>query len=129
MAAIELSHLTKCFGAVAAVDDLSLQIKDKEFVALLGPSGCGKSTTMNLIAGIEPPTSGTIRFDEVDMRRFEPGRRGVGFVHRRTYHPGRQHEQLDRNALRGHDYAKIQLAHRHRDRRSRRPKTIRARVD
>jgi multiple sugar transport system ATP-binding protein len=80
MAAIELSHLTKCFGAVAAVDDLSLQIKDKEFVALLGPSGCGKSTTMNLIAGIEPPTSGTIRFDEVDMRRFEPGRRGVGFV-------------------------------------------------
>jgi multiple sugar transport system ATP-binding protein len=80
MAAIEIEGVTKRFGAMTAVDDLTLSIRDKEFVALLGPSGCGKSTTMNLISGIEQPTSGAIRFDGADMRQIEPGRRGVGFV-------------------------------------------------
>ncbi len=80
MAAIELDRVTKCFGKTAAVEELTLSIRDKEFVALLGPSGCGKSTTMNLISGIELPTSGSIRFDGADMRHVEPGRRGVGFV-------------------------------------------------
>ncbi len=80
MAAIELEHLTKRFGSLTAVDELSLSIQDKEFVALLGPSGCGKSTTMNMLSGIEQPTSGAIRFDGRDMSRVDAGRRGVGFV-------------------------------------------------
>ena len=49
-------------------------------MALLGPSGCGKSTTMNMIAGMEEPTSGRILFGERDMAGVPMGKRGVGFV-------------------------------------------------
>ena len=80
MAQIELRALTKKFGSLTAVDSLDLIIPDKSFVALLGPSGCGKTTTMNMIAGIESPTSGQILFDERDVRRVSPERRGIGFV-------------------------------------------------
>jgi multiple sugar transport system ATP-binding protein len=80
MASIELANLTKIFNGVRAVDDMSLQVRDNEFVALLGPSGCGKSTTMNMIAGIEQPTSGAIRFDGRDVANLPPNKRGVGFV-------------------------------------------------
>jgi multiple sugar transport system ATP-binding protein len=80
MAEILLRDLTKVFGGVTAVDRLSLTIADKEFVALLGPSGCGKTTTMNMIAGVENPTSGDIRFDGASVLHVAPERRGVGFV-------------------------------------------------
>jgi multiple sugar transport system ATP-binding protein len=80
MAAIDLTNLTKMFGSVRAVNSLTLSIPDKEFVALLGPSGCGKTTTMNMIAGIEQPTSGSICFNGVDVGDVPPGRRGIGFV-------------------------------------------------
>jgi multiple sugar transport system ATP-binding protein len=59
---------------------MDLRIDDGEFVALLGPSGCGKSTTMNMIAGMEDPTSGRIKFDDRDMAGVSMGKRGVGFV-------------------------------------------------
>jgi len=80
MASITLSGLTKRFGTFTAVDSLDLEIRDKEFVALLGPSGCGKSTTMNIIAGMEEPSEGTVRFGERDMAHVPMGSRGVGFV-------------------------------------------------
>ncbi len=80
MTAIDLVDLGKSFGAVAAVKALNLQVKDKEFVALLGPSGCGKTTTMNMIAGIERPTTGEIRFDGTEVSRLPPQRRNIGFV-------------------------------------------------
>ena len=80
MASIELIDLCKNFNSVVAVDKLSLAIKDNEFVALLGPSGCGKSTTMNMIAGIESPTSGEIRFDGRDISGQPANKRGIGFV-------------------------------------------------
>ena len=80
MAAIDLINLTKFFGSVKAVNDLTLTISDKEFVALLGPSGCGKTTTMNMISGIEQPTAGSINFNGVDVSHVPPGRRGIGFV-------------------------------------------------
>jgi len=80
MASIELANLTKVFNGVRAVDDVSLQVRDNEFVALLGPSGCGKSTMMNMIAGIEQPTRGAIRFDGRDVANLPPNKRGVGFV-------------------------------------------------
>jgi multiple sugar transport system ATP-binding protein len=80
MASIELIDLCKSFNSVVAVDKLSLAIKDNEFVALLGPSGCGKSTTMNMIAGIESPTSGKIRFDGRDISGLPANKRGIGFV-------------------------------------------------
>src|SRR3546814_7301996 len=61
MATVTLDHLVKSWGSVVAVDDLSLDIADEEFLVLLGPSGCGKTTTMRMIAGLEDPTSGEIR--------------------------------------------------------------------
>ena len=80
MAAIELINLTKNFGELVAVNNFTLEIKDKEFVALLGPSGCGKTTTMNLIAGIENPDGGEVRFDGKNVGSVPPRKRGVGFV-------------------------------------------------
>lgn len=80
MAAIELVHLTKSYGSVTAVRDLHLRIEHGEFVAILGPSGCGKSTTMNMIAGVDEPSAGEIRFNGRDVSHVPPGRRGVGFV-------------------------------------------------
>ncbi len=80
MTAIDLVGLGKTFGSVAAVRDLNLAVGDKQFVALLGPSGCGKTTTMNMIAGIETPTTGQILFDGVEVTRLPPQRRNIGFV-------------------------------------------------
>jgi multiple sugar transport system ATP-binding protein len=80
MTSIHLENLTKSFGAFQALKTMDLTIADGEFVALLGPSGCGKSTTMNMIAGMEQPTSGRILFDTRDMNGVSMGRRGVGFV-------------------------------------------------
>ncbi|MDH6268711.1 multiple sugar transport system ATP-binding protein [Rhizobium sp. SG_E_25_P2] len=80
MTSIHLKQLTKSFGAFQALKTMDLKIEDGEFVALLGPSGCGKSTTMNMIAGMEDPTSGSILFDDRDMNGVAMGRRGVGFV-------------------------------------------------
>jgi multiple sugar transport system ATP-binding protein len=80
MSAIHLENLVKKFGDFTALKTMDLEIADGEFVALLGPSGCGKTTTMNMIAGMEEPTSGRILFDTRDMARVPMGRRGVGFV-------------------------------------------------
>lgn len=80
MARIELDRLVKRFGKQVAVNELSLEIKDGEFVAILGPSGCGKTTTMNMISGLLKPDSGNIFFDGKLMNDVPPGKRGVGFM-------------------------------------------------
>ena len=80
MASIRLEHLTKDFGGLLAVNDVSLTMPDGEFIALLGPSGCGKTTTMNMIAGLERPTRGEIYFDDRPVSRLAVGGRNVGFV-------------------------------------------------
>lgn len=80
MSSIDLIGLGKSFNSVVAVKDLTLSVRDKEFVALLGPSGCGKTTTMNMIAGIETPSQGEIRFNGKDISRIAPNRRNIGFV-------------------------------------------------
>jgi len=80
MAEIRLEHLTKHFGDLKAVEDLNLVAEHGSFVALLGPSGCGKTTTMNMISGLERPTSGEIYFDDTAIKELEPGQRNVGFV-------------------------------------------------
>lgn len=85
---IILQNLTKEFpargkksaGSVMAVDDFSCQIPDGELMGLLGPSGCGKSTTLNLLCGLERPTSGKIFFGEEDVTNLSPELRGVGMV-------------------------------------------------
>ncbi len=80
MVSIRLEHIYKKFGNVVAVDDLNLDIKDGEFIALLGPSGCGKTTTLLMIAGIYRPTSGYIYFDDKVMNDVPPKDRNIGMV-------------------------------------------------
>lgn len=77
---IALERLTKKFGSVVGVDDISLDIDDGEFVAFLGPSGCGKTTTLLMIAGIYRPTAGVIRFDERIVNQVAPKDRNIGMV-------------------------------------------------
>ena len=66
MALLEIIEASKRFGAVAAVDRVSLSIERGEFFALLGPSGCGKTTLLRLIAGFETPDQGRIVIDNQD---------------------------------------------------------------
>ncbi len=80
MSSIRLQNIRKEFGAVVAVKELSLEFPDSKFAALLGPSGCGKTTTMNMISGLEAPTSGLVYFDDRRMNDVPPGERDVGFV-------------------------------------------------
>jgi multiple sugar transport system ATP-binding protein len=80
VASIRLENLRKEFGPVVALKELNLHLPDGKFAALLGPSGCGKTTTMNMIAGLEVPTRGSIYFDDRRMNDVPPGDRGIGFV-------------------------------------------------
>ena len=87
MAGIAIKGLTKSFGArekLAAVSDLSLDIKDNQFVTLLGPSGCGKTTTLRMIAGYIVPDAGTIHVDGKLLSSpagvVPPDARGMGMV-------------------------------------------------
>jgi inositol-phosphate transport system ATP-binding protein len=77
---IDIENLTKKFGEVFAVDDLSLDIKDGEFVAFLGPSGCGKTTTLLILAGIYKPSGGHVRFNGQVVNRMAPRDRNIGMV-------------------------------------------------
>ena len=77
---IALEHLTKKFGSVVGVDDISLDIQDGEFVAFLGPSGCGKTTTLLMVAGIYRPTAGIIRFGDRIVNQMAPKDRNIGMV-------------------------------------------------
>jgi spermidine/putrescine transport system ATP-binding protein len=77
---VRLDRVSKLFGDVAAVDDLSLDIETNEFFSLLGPSGCGKTTTLRMIGGFEDPTYGTIYLGEQDVTDLPPYRRDVNTV-------------------------------------------------
>ena len=77
---IRAAGLRKRFGAVEAVRDVSLEIREGEFFALLGPSGCGKTTVLRMLAGLEQPAAGTIFIDGRDMTGEPPNRRPVNMV-------------------------------------------------
>ena len=84
---VVLQNLTKRFpnrnkkgDDVIAVNDFNFEIPDGKLIGLLGPSGCGKSTTLNLICGLETPSSGKILFGDDDVTRLPPENRGVGLV-------------------------------------------------
>ena len=81
MAEVVLEHVTKTFpGNVRAVQDLSLTVKDGEFLVLVGPSGCGKSTALRCIAGLEEATAGEIRIHGRRVNDLEPRDRNVAMV-------------------------------------------------
>jgi len=78
---ISIKNVSKRFGSVVtAVDDVSLEIAEGEFFALLGPSGCGKTTLLRMLAGFEIPSEGTITIDKQDMGGVDPNRRPVNMV-------------------------------------------------
>ncbi len=77
---MRLEDVTKCFGDVLAVDAVSLDVADREFMVLLGPSGCGKSTLLRLIAGLEDVTSGDVYIGGRRVNDVEPKRRDVAMV-------------------------------------------------
>ncbi|MEF2074717.1 ABC transporter ATP-binding protein [Consotaella aegiceratis] len=80
MPLLELRDLTKFYGETAAVERFNLSVEKGEFVSLLGPSGCGKTTTLQMIAGFEKPTAGTIRLAERDLSLVPARQRGLGIV-------------------------------------------------
>jgi len=80
MARLEIDRVTKRYGDVHAVRDLSLDVADGEFVVLLGPSGCGKTTTLRVVAGFAEPTCGAVRLGDRDVTRLPPWKRNAGLV-------------------------------------------------
>jgi len=77
---LEISGVSKSFGRFPALSNVSLQAHDKEFLALLGPSGSGKTTLLRVLAGLERPDSGEVRFDGEDFLSIPVRRRKVGMV-------------------------------------------------
>jgi spermidine/putrescine transport system ATP-binding protein len=77
---LELQRVSKHFGDVRAVADITLRVRTGEFLSLLGPSGCGKTTCLRLVAGFETPTSGEIRLDGRSLANTPPYRRNVNTV-------------------------------------------------
>jgi iron(III) transport system ATP-binding protein len=77
---LRLNSLTRRFGDTVAVDALSLEVAEGEFLTLLGPSGCGKTTTLRMIAGFEHPTSGRVVIAGRDVTALKPQKREVGMV-------------------------------------------------
>jgi ABC-type Fe3+/spermidine/putrescine transport system ATPase subunit len=80
MPLLSIQNVSKRYGQIQAVADVSLDVERGEFFGLLGPSGCGKTTTLRMIAGLEEPDSGSIVFDGKDITGVSPERRGFGMV-------------------------------------------------
>src|SRR6188508_840651 len=80
MSRLRLERLSRRYGDFLAVDDVSLDVADGEFVTLLGPSGCGKTTTLRMVAGFIAPDGGSIFFDDRRMNDVPPHRRNTAMV-------------------------------------------------
>jgi multiple sugar transport system ATP-binding protein len=80
MSSVRFDSVTKSFGGVEVVKSLNLEIRDGEFFTFVGPSGCGKSTVLNMVAGLEPVTGGTIYFGSQAVNELSPRERDVAMV-------------------------------------------------
>lgn len=78
--AVELVDLTRSYGAVRALDGLTLRIEPGELVALLGPSGCGKTTALRILAGLDEADAGSVAIDGRDITRVPANKRDIGLV-------------------------------------------------
>ena len=101
---IRVEHVSKTFSAYPALNDVSLTMRDREFVALLGPSGSGKTTLLRILAGLEVPESGNIWFGKRDVTGDKPASRGIGFVFQHYALFG--HMTVERNIAFGLDVMK-----------------------
>ena len=116
MARIYFDNVTKRYGSVIAVDRLSLEIRDKEFVVLLGPSGCGKTTTLNMIAGLEELSEGDIHFDDQIVNFMPPHKRDVAMVFQSyALYPHKTVYENIAFGLRMRDYDRAEIDRRVRD--------------
>ena len=77
---IDLKHISKSYGSTKVLDDMSLYIRENEFLTLLGPSGCGKTTTLRIIGGFETPDEGQVFFDGKDITSLPPNKRQLNTV-------------------------------------------------
>ena len=80
MSAIEVKNLSKSWGDIDAVKNVSFSVTEESFTVLLGPSGCGKSTILKMLSGLENVTSGTIKIENKDVTEVEASKRGVSMV-------------------------------------------------
>jgi ABC-type sugar transport system ATPase subunit len=80
MSVVELEHVTVQRAGVTPLDDIGLEVADGELVGVVGPSGAGKTTLLRVIAGLDQPSSGSIRIDGVDVGAAAPSERGVSMV-------------------------------------------------
>ena len=80
MAKVRLEHVTKTYKGPPVVSDVSLEVKEGEFLVLLGPSGCGKTTTLRIVAGLESPTQGDIYIGDSIVNAVEPRDRDIAMV-------------------------------------------------
>ena len=80
MIGLEIKNVSKSFGDVAALEDVTLSVEDSELFFLLGPSGCGKTTLLRIIAGFYTPDSGSVVFHGDDLLSKPPEKRNIGMV-------------------------------------------------
>jgi putative spermidine/putrescine transport system ATP-binding protein len=80
MARLEIDRVSKRYGEVHAIREVTLDVADGEFVVLLGPSGCGKTTTLRVVAGFAEPTAGVVRLGARDVTQLPPWKRNAGLV-------------------------------------------------
>ena len=97
--AVGVVSLTRLIGGRRVVDDVTLEVRERELLTLVGPSGCGKSTLLRLIAGLEPPSSGAITLGGLDVTDVAPDRRRIGLVFQE--HALFQHMTVGRNVAFG----------------------------
>ena len=79
-ASVRLDKVSRRFGKVVVLDELSMELPQGKFITLLGPSGCGKTTTLNLIAGLDSPDSGSVFVGDRDITKVPPNERGMAIV-------------------------------------------------
>ena len=80
MATVSLKSIDKWFDSSQVLNNISLDIEDKEFVVFVGPSGCGKTTLLRIVAGLEEATSGEIEIEGVEVSSAHPIERGISMV-------------------------------------------------
>lgn len=80
MTTVKVENLTKKYGEIVALNNVSFEIQDKEYMAIIGPSGCGKTTLIKCIAGIQSPSGGDIYFDGKPVKDLPLEERGIGYV-------------------------------------------------